>query len=330
MNSCIQCLSHTFELSTVFRRITESDLNRTSVVGSKGLLATEFANAIRKVWSMQPGAVYNPSTLKKQIGKLNETFAGFAQQDSQELLRFLLDGLHEDLNRVRQKPKWYELEDVDGETDATKAARYWQYNVERNSSPVGDLFAGQLMSELVCSRCSRRSTCFDPCWDVSVQLDARSSSCRLETCLDAFAAPETLTGDDGIYCSRCKKLTPQQKTLRFSRLPRYLVVHIKRFEQHRKLPTNVRFPMCEERLEMGKYLVGGNGRESHSYRLYGVCNHMGSLNGGHYTAFARNAGDNQWYQYNDERVTRINGPDVAGPEAYVLYYERMDVDGQPY
>ena len=57
---------------------------------------------------------------------------------------------------------------------------------------------------------------------------------------------------------------------------------------------------------------------------------MGTLNGGHYTAFARNAGDNQWYSFNDERVNRISGREVAGPEAYVLYYERMDQDGQPY
>jgi ubiquitin carboxyl-terminal hydrolase 2/21 len=231
MNACIQCLSHTFELSSVFRRIEDSDLNKTSVVGSKGVLATEFANLIRRVWGSQPNSVQVPSSLKKQIGKLNETFAGFAQQDSQELLRFLLDGLHEDLNRVRQKPKWYELEDIDGESDEAKAARYWQYNIERNSSPVGDLFAGQLMSELVCGHCKRRSTCFDPCWDVSVQLDARASACRLESCLDAFVAPEILKGDDSIYCSRCKKLTPQRKTLCFSRLPRVLVVHLKRFEQ---------------------------------------------------------------------------------------------------
>lgn len=231
MNACIQCLSHTFELSSVFRRIEDSDLNKTSVVGSRGLLATEFANMVRRMWSSPPNSVQVPSSLKKQIGKLNETFAGFAQQDSQELLRFLLDGLHEDLNRVRQKPKWYELEDIDGESDEQKAERYWQYNVERNSSPVGDLFAGQLMSELVCGQCKRRSTCFDPCWDVSVQLDARTSSCRLESCLDAFVAPEILKGDDSIYCARCKKLTPQRKTLAFSRLPRVLVVHLKRFEQ---------------------------------------------------------------------------------------------------
>jgi hypothetical protein len=40
----------------------------------------------------------------------------------------------------------YELEDIAGESDSDKAARYWKYNTDRNSSVVGDLFAGQLMS----------------------------------------------------------------------------------------------------------------------------------------------------------------------------------------
>ena len=48
----------------------------------------------------------------------------------------MLDGLHEDTNRVRQKPGWYELDDIDGESDGAKAQRYWQYNVDRNSSAV--------------------------------------------------------------------------------------------------------------------------------------------------------------------------------------------------
>jgi ubiquitin carboxyl-terminal hydrolase 4/11/15 len=51
-------------------------------------------------------AVVYPAALKQQIGRLNSQFSGFDQQDSQELLRFLLDGLHEDTNRVRQKPAW--------------------------------------------------------------------------------------------------------------------------------------------------------------------------------------------------------------------------------
>lgn len=31
-------------------------------------------------------------------------FYGYSQQDSLEFLNYLLDGLHEDLNRVKEKP----------------------------------------------------------------------------------------------------------------------------------------------------------------------------------------------------------------------------------
>lgn len=42
----------------------------------------------------------SPRDFKITIGKINEQFAGYDQQDSQELLLFLMDGLHEDLNKV--------------------------------------------------------------------------------------------------------------------------------------------------------------------------------------------------------------------------------------
>lgn len=54
--------------------------------------------------------------LQWTIAKYAPRFNGFQQQDSQELLAFLLDGLHEDLNRVHEKP-YVELEDSDGRPD---------------------------------------------------------------------------------------------------------------------------------------------------------------------------------------------------------------------
>jgi ubiquitin carboxyl-terminal hydrolase 4/11/15 len=45
-----------------------------------------------------------PFHLKAIIGKFKKQFNNQEQQDSQELLSVLLDGLHEDLNRVRNKP----------------------------------------------------------------------------------------------------------------------------------------------------------------------------------------------------------------------------------
>ena len=61
---------------------------------------------------------------KRAIGRFSERFSGFAQQDAQELLNYVLDGLHEDLNRVTDK-KYVEDEEANGRPDAVtpKAAR---------------------------------------------------------------------------------------------------------------------------------------------------------------------------------------------------------------
>ena len=129
-----------------------------------------------------------------------------------------------------------------------------------------------------------------------------------------------MAGHDGIYCSRCRKLTTQKKALSFCRLPNNLVIHLKRFEQHRKLTNLVQFGQT---LDMRPYLPAGATTGSDlSYQLYAVSNHMGSLNGGHYTAHCRNVGDGQWYCYNDERVSRVDASRVHSADAYVLYYER--------
>lgn len=54
-----------------------------------------------------------------QVGRFAPQFSGFQQHDSQELLAFLLDGLHEDLNRIMKKP-YIELQDSDGRPDEVR------------------------------------------------------------------------------------------------------------------------------------------------------------------------------------------------------------------
>ena len=62
---------------------------------------------IQASWSLPlqgDTASVSPSNFKYQLGKFAPQFQGYGQQDSQELLAFLLDGLHEDLNRIKRKP----------------------------------------------------------------------------------------------------------------------------------------------------------------------------------------------------------------------------------
>ena len=60
------------------------------------------------------------------------------------------------------------------------------------------------------------------------------------------------------------------------------------------------------------------------YDLYGVVNHFGSLNGGHYTAFGKGI-DGNWYNYNDSSVSNASKKELTSPAAYMLFYRRREL-----
>uniref|UniRef100_A0A8B9PRC0 Ubiquitin carboxyl-terminal hydrolase 32 n=1 Tax=Apteryx owenii TaxID=8824 RepID=A0A8B9PRC0_APTOW len=145
-------------LSNLGRHLYE--LNRTNPIGMKGHMAKCYGDLVQELWS---GTQKNVAPLKLRwtIAKYAPRFNGFQQQDSQELLAFLLDGLHEDLNRVHDKP-YVELKDSDGRPDWEVAAEAWENHLRRNRSIVVDLFHGQLKSQVKCKTCGHISVRFDP------------------------------------------------------------------------------------------------------------------------------------------------------------------------
>lgn len=84
-------------------------------------------------------AFVSPRAFKQTVGTCAPQFSGYQQHDSQELLAFLLDGLHEDLNRVRQKP-YIEEPDASGRPDAVVAQEVWANYRKRNDSVIVDHF----------------------------------------------------------------------------------------------------------------------------------------------------------------------------------------------
>ncbi|KAK4538649.1 hypothetical protein CDCA_CDCA19G4674 [Cyanidium caldarium] len=177
MNSAVQCLASTAPLTHYF--ITQqyrADLNRTNPLGTGGVLAEEYAALVQQLWAPMPSSSSStssrsavaPRRFKYQISRFAPQFSGYAQQDSQELITFLLDGLHEDLNRVRRKP--YIAEDPDEEIPPDVA---WQRHCARNDSVVVDLFHGQYRSTVRCPDCDRVSVTYDPLVYLSLPLPGR-------------------------------------------------------------------------------------------------------------------------------------------------------------
>ncbi|XP_053572728.1 ubiquitin carboxyl-terminal hydrolase 15 [Bombina bombina] len=161
MNSAIQCLSNTSPLTEYFLNDKYQDeLNLDNPLGMRGEIAKSYADLIKQMWSGKYSYV-TPRAFKTQVGRFAPQFSGYQQQDCQELLAFLLDGLHEDLNRIRKKP-YIQLKDADGRPDKVVAEEAWENHIKRNDSVIVDIFHGLFKSTLVCPECAKISVTFDP------------------------------------------------------------------------------------------------------------------------------------------------------------------------
>jgi len=79
-----------------------------------------------------------------------------------------------------------------------------------------------------------------------------------------------------------------------------------------------------DNLDLSKYVVGYK-KKSYIYELYGVCNHGGSVLGGHYTSYVKNA-NGKWYHFNDTSVQEVPLiQSIVSPKAYCLFYRKKAV-----
>ncbi|KAI0766593.1 cysteine proteinase [Trametes elegans] len=166
MNSALQCLAHTQELMNYFLAgVYEEELNPDNPLGMHGAVAQAFGALMSRIWDPESSmSSYTPREFKQTLQRFAPQFSGYQQHDSQELVAFLLDGLHEDLNRVLQKP-YVEKPDWEGGGDkelVELANTSWEGYMKRNDSVVVDLFQGQYQSTLVCPECEKVSITFDP------------------------------------------------------------------------------------------------------------------------------------------------------------------------
>ncbi|XP_054693851.1 ubiquitin carboxyl-terminal hydrolase 4 isoform X2 [Grus americana] len=187
MNSALQCLSNTPPLTDYFLEDKyEAEINQNNPLGMSGEIAEAYAELIKQIWSGRQSHVA-PRTFKTQVGRFAPQFSGYQQQDSQELLAFLLDGLHEDLNRVKKKP-YLELKDANGRPDSEVAKEAWENHRLRNDSIIVDIFHGLFKSTLVCPKCSKVSVTFDPFCYLTLPLPLRRD--RLMEVTLVYADPQ--------------------------------------------------------------------------------------------------------------------------------------------
>jgi len=173
MNSALQALSHSAPLAKFFLsgRFKE-DINENNPLGSGGKLAYAYEEVIKDLWMSDARKVTStsPTSMKRAIAIHAPQFAGVNQHDSHEYITYLLDALHEDLNRVRNAPYVEFPNALPGQKLAIAGAEAWDLYRRRNDSLVMDSFFGQFKSTCVCPQCKKVSVSYDAFKDVSIEI----------------------------------------------------------------------------------------------------------------------------------------------------------------
>lgn len=329
MNTTLQCLSHTYELSELLEKPEFQRRIRT------GLLS-EYNELRKLLWHknciVTPGGFLG--AVHKQSKKKNRPmFSGYDQNDVSEFVHFLLEAFHEDTARkvkmtVQGTPK------TKKDILAKKCLTMMKQMYEKEYSEIVDLFFGIHVSRIVGLDKQVRSASPEPFFTLClpipnpVIIGKHMKPVHLLDCFDLYTKHERLDGENQWMNDKTNQKEIVDKGVVFWSLPQILVVELKRY-QFRETPRGIQLiknmipvqfdPSTE--LNLLKYVVGYMPHK-YKYQLYGVCNHMGTLQGGHYTAYVKNA-NGKWYQYNDRAVSEIPERDVITAKAYALWFRRV-------
>ena len=317
INSCIQILSHTYELNDFLENETYKKKIKNNY---ESALLIEWDNLRKILWNenciVSPGKFINTIQKVAKFKKM-EIFTGYSQNDSSEFLLFLIDCFHTSLSReititISGQPET--------ETDniALKCFEMVKNTYSKDYSEIWNLFYAVNVSEI--TRVDNGKVLNinpEPFFMVDLSIPPNNKSPSLIDCFNHYVDGEII--ENYIDESTNEKVDIRKKILFWS-FPNILAIDLKRFNNRfQKNQIYVTFPL--DNLDLSPYVIGYK-KENYKYELYGVCNHSGGVMGGHYTSYVKNA-NGKWYHYNDTSVSEVGMSDsIISPKAYVLFYRK--------
>jgi len=266
LNSILQCLNHIEPLTQFFLSgAYKTDINKKNPLGSGGIVARAYASLLNDMWSGEYSTLA-PRILKTTVAQFAPQFNNCLQHDSQEFCSFLMDGLHEDLNRVIDKPYIEEMEGR-GLKDDVVAMESWRRHLLRHDSVIVDHCQGMHRSHLTCPECGHVSVKFDVYSTISLPIPEVEGlkTIPLSASLASFTSVEELDEENAWYCNQCQKHVCAKKRISLWSTPDILILHLKRFTFNKckriegrilrsKVETKVEFPV--DGLNMSPYMIG--------------------------------------------------------------------------
>ena len=320
INSCMQVLSHTYELSNF---LEDEKYKQKLQNKCDSALLLEWDNLRKIMWNSN--CIISPGKYIKTIQKVAsikryEMFTGYSQNDLPEFLLFLIDCFHNSLSR---EIKMTISGNPQNETDkiAIKCFEMIKNMYSKEYSEIWNLFYAVHVSEINdLSSGKNLQITPEPYFMIDLPIPTTNKSPSLIDCFNYYVEGEVLEGENAWYNEKTNEKVNIRKKIQFWSFPNILVIDFKRFNNRsQKNQVLITFPI--ENLDLSEYVIGYKS-DSYKYDLYGVCNHSGGVMGGHYTSYVKNA-NGKWYHFNDTSVSEVGIPEtIVSSKAYVLFYRR--------
>lgn len=323
LNSCIQIIRHTFELSDI---LDSPKLKKYKKDTNDTIVMNEW-NDLRKIMFSNNGIV-SPNKFVHTIHlvareKDREIFTGYAQNDMSEFLLFFIDCLHNSISRSIQMRISGNVENLVDQI-AVKSYEMLKTVYQKEYSEIMGIMYGVYVTSIRSMSNIVYSIHAEHFFILDLQLfSEKGVFSNIYQCFDHFISPEELKDENAWLNDSTMVKEDVTKTISFWNMPDILVVTFKRFlpDGIRKIENLIDFPL--EGLDLSRYIIGYNSK-TYIYDLYGVCNHMGGTTGGHYTAYVKN-GEDIWVNYNDSSVEKMQDLNqIVSSSAYCLFYRKKN------
>lgn len=320
LNSCMQIISHTYELNDILQDGSyKSKLNKVS----DSIVLLEWDKLKSVLWrencTVVPQgfvtAIQRVASIKKR-----ELFIGDAQNDVAEFLLYITDCFH---NALKREVDMEIVGTEENETDKLASLCYTMMKTQysKEYSEMLNVFYGIHVSEITAVEDGRRLSVRPEAFSViNLPIPAENKTPTVMDCMDLYCQKERMEGDNAWYNEEKKtKEVAVHRGIVFWKLPDVLIIDLKRWADiHRKIQIFVQCPLTG--VDFSKYVKGYNA-SSYVYDLYGVCNHSGGVMGGHYTANIKNA-NGKWYRCNDTSILELNEDQVITVQSYCLFFRK--------
>ena len=326
MNAVLQSLSNIAPLGKYFynKEYINHRINNCPI--SKAL-----TTVIQNLWNNN-NTRYSPTEFKEIIGRYNSDFLNNEPNDSRELIQYLLETLHEELNISKGE---YPYQEDDDDTNWKKKFEFEKDSFSyENNSIISKLFYGIIGTETFCYKCKQKTYVFDHFSILSLPIlesSIKNKSININQMFEDYEKKIEMTGSNQNYCSKCRKYNNAYCQTFFYEMPQFLIIHPARKSKGIRFNAEIilnenefndTFNDLNATLNVTQFISENMNENNVSYQLIGIIYHYGITGyGGHNIAFCKKG--NFWYECNDSKVEKMQNNHISGKGIILLFYEKI-------